>query len=134
MKDNLYRNLLNLAKKVCRNSYSPYSKFKVGAAVLCGNGSVFCGTNVENVSYGLSICAERAAVFNAVSNGCKEIKALAVYSPKGNITPCGACRQVITEFSKDAVIIYNINENEFKTAKISELLPSEFKMVEEPKS
>ena len=101
---------------------------------MCGNGSVFCGTNVENVSYGLSICAERAAVFNAVSNGCKEIKALAVYSPKGNITPCGACRQVITEFSKDAVIIYNINENEFKTAKISELLPSEFKMVEEPKS
>lgn len=121
-----YRQLLEFAKEAAKNSYSPYSKFKVGAAVLCEENKVFCGTNVENVSFGLSICAERAAVFTAVSNGCKKIKAVAVYNKNGNISPCGACRQVILEFAKDADIIYNTKRDEIKIIKISKLLPNSF--------
>ena len=71
-----YFQLLQIAKDFSKNSYSPYSKFKVGAAVLCEDGKVFGGTNVENVSYGLSVCAERVALFSAIANGAKKIKAL----------------------------------------------------------
>ncbi|MBR3627346.1 MAG: cytidine deaminase [Elusimicrobia bacterium] len=125
-KKQAYQQLLEYAKEISINSYSPYSEFKVGAAVLCENNKVFCGTNVENVSYGLSICAERTAIFTAISNGCKNIKAVAIYSKKGNVTPCGACRQVILEFSKTADIIYNTDEDKFKIVKISSLLPNSF--------
>ncbi len=125
-KKNAYQQLLEYAKQISENSYSPYSKFKVGAAVLCEDGKVFCGTNVENVSYGLSMCAERTAIFTAISNGCKNIKAVAIYSKKGNVTPCGACRQVILEFSKKADIIYNTDKYNFKVLKISSLLPNSF--------
>lgn len=68
----LYKNLLSIAKKISKNSYSPYSKFKVGCAVLCDNGEIYTGTNIENASYGLTMCAERVAVCNAVSNGVKK--------------------------------------------------------------
>lgn len=125
-KKQAYQQLLNFAKEISQNSYSPYSKFKVGAAILCEDNKVFCGTNIENVSYGLSICAERVAIFTAVSKGYKKIKAVAVYSKKGNVTPCGACRQVIMEFSKNADVIYNIEEDKFKVVKISSLLPKSF--------
>lgn len=125
-KKQAYQQLLNFAKETSKNSYSPYSEFKVGAAVLCEDNKVFCGTNIENVSYGLSICAERVAIFTAVANGCKKIKAVAVYSKKGNVTPCGACRQVILEFSKNADVIYNMEEDKFKVIKISSLLPKSF--------
>lgn len=118
--------LLNSAKRASLNSYSPYSKFPVGAAVLCGDGKVYCGTNVENVSYGLSICAERAAVFSAIAGGAKNIKAVAVYSKAGDVSPCGACRQVILEFSKNADIIYNGKNNKLKTEKIGSLMPKSF--------
>jgi len=125
-KKQAYKQLLDFAKQTAENSYSPYSKFKVGAAILCEDNKVFCGTNVENASYGLSMCAERVAVFTAVANGCKKIKALAIYSKKGDVTPCGACRQVISEFSKTADIVYNIKGDSFKTVKISSLLPKSF--------
>ncbi|MBQ2219898.1 MAG: cytidine deaminase [Elusimicrobia bacterium] len=125
-KKQAYKQLLDFAKQAAENSYSPYSKFKVGAAVLCEDNKVFCGTNVENASYGLSMCAERVAVFTAVANGCKKIKALAIYSKKGDVTPCGACRQVISEFSKTADIVYNTKGDSFKTVKISSLLPKFF--------
>ncbi len=123
-----YKQLLEFAEEASKNSYSPYSKFKVGAAVLCEDNKVFCGTNVENASYGLSICAERSAVFTAVSNGCKKIKAIAIYNKNGDISPCGACRQVIAEFAKDAYIIYNSKKSGLKIIKISKLLPNSFKM------
>ncbi len=123
-----YKKLLEFAEDASKNSYSPYSKFKVGAAVLCEDNKVFCGTNVENASYGLSICAERSAVFTAVSNGCKKIKAIAIYNKNGDISPCGACRQVIMEFAKDATIIYNTKKNGIKIIKASKLLPNSFKM------
>ena len=121
-----YNQLLDFAKEASKNSYSPYSKFKVGAAVLCEDDKVFCAANVENASYGLSMCAERAAIFTAISNGCKKIKAVAIYNDKGGIKPCGACRQVISEFSKNADIIYNDKKGKAKTVKISDLLPESF--------
>lgn len=125
-KKQAYKQLLDFAKQAAENSYSPYSEFKVGAAVLCEDNKIFCGTNVENVSYGLSMCAERVAVFTAVANGCKKIKAVAIYSKKGYVTPCGACRQVISEFSKTADVIYNTKKDSFKVVKISSLLPKSF--------
>ncbi len=127
-KKEYYQQLLEFAKEAAKNSYSPYSKFKVGAAVLCEDNRVFCGTNVENISYGLSICAERAAIFTAVGNGCRKIKAVAIYNKNGDISPCGACRQVIMEFAKDADVIYNTKQDEIKIIKISKLLPDSFKM------
>ena len=125
-KKQAYKQLLDYAKQASENSYSPYSKFKVGAAVLCEGNKVFCGTNVENSSYGLSMCAERVAIFTAVANGCQKIKAVAIYSKKGDVTPCGACRQVISEFSKNADIIYNTKQDKFLITKISSLLPKSF--------
>ena len=121
-----YKQLLEFAKQASNASYSPYSKFKVGAAVLCEDDKVFCGTNIENASYGLSVCAERVAVWTAIANGVKKIKAVAVYCKKGSVTPCGACRQVISEFSKNADIIYNTEKGNIKIEKISSLLPESF--------
>ena len=121
-----YSQLLQIANNFVKNSYSPYSKFKVGAAVLCENDKVFGGTNIENASYGLSICAERVAIFSAIANGAKKIKAVAIYTPKGDTTPCGACRQVMAEFSNKIDIIYNTKNNKVKIEKISSLLPKTF--------
>ncbi len=121
-----YFQLLKIAKDFSKNSYSPYSKFKVGAAVLCENDKVFCGTNIENASYGLSMCAERVAIFSAIANGAKKIKAVAIYTSTGNTTPCGACRQVIAEFSNNVDIIYNAKNNKIKIEKLSSLLPKSF--------
>lgn len=96
------RRLEEHAKSALNNSYSPYSKFKVGAAVLSGSGKMYKGSNVENASFGLTICAERAAIFAAINAGETEIKALSLCSPTGTtIKPCGACLQVISEFVKD---------------------------------
>ena len=125
-KKQAYKQLLDYAKQVSEKSYSPYSEFKIGAAVLCDDNKVFLGTNVENSSYGLSMCAERVAVFTAIANGCKKIKAVAIYSKKGNVTPCGACRQVILEFSNTADVVYNTKEEKFSVIKISSLLPKYF--------
>lgn len=121
-----YFQLLQIAKEFSKMSYSPYSGFKVGAAVLCENDKVFGGTNVENVSYGLSMCAERVAIFSAITNGAKKIKAVAIYTSNGGTTPCGACRQVIAEFSNSADIIYNTKNNSIKVEKNSSLLPKSF--------
>ena len=87
---------------------------------------VFCGTNIENASYGLSVCAERVAIWTAIANGAKKIKAVAIYSKKGSVTPCGACRQVISEFSKTADIVYNDKKGNIKIVKLSTLLPKIF--------
>ena len=125
-----YFQLLQIAKNFSKNSYSPYSEFKVGAAVLCEDDKVFCGTNIENASYGLSVCAERVAVWTAIANGAKQIKAVAVYSAKGNITPCGACRQVMYEFQGDEEEIEVITENmgQLEINKLSYFLPCGFKI------
>ena len=121
-----YFQLLQIAKEFSKKSYSPYSRFKVGAAVLCEDDKVFGGTNIENVSYGLSMCAERVAIFSAITNGAKKIKAVAIYTSNGDTTPCGACRQVIAEFSNSVDIIYNTKNNSIKVEKNSSLLPKSF--------
>ena len=95
MREKKYIRLMEEARKAAKNGYNKYSRFVIGSAVLCSNGKIYSGTNIENASYGLTNCAERSALFNAVSNGEKNIEALAVWSKPGNIFPCGACRQVI---------------------------------------
>ncbi len=101
-----YKDLVEAAVSIRVNSYSPYSHFKVGAALLGKSGKMYCGTNVENASFGLSICAERAAIFRAVAEGEKEFEAIAVVADGKNPTaPCGACRQVLLEFGQDMIVV-----------------------------
>lgn len=95
------RELLQLAEAARRHAHAPYSRYSVGAALLCRSGRVFTGCNVENASFGLSICAERTAVFKAVSEGELDYVAVAVATPDAGATPCGACRQVLHEFAPD---------------------------------
>jgi cytidine deaminase len=92
--------LFAAAQDSAEKSYSPYSKFRVGAAILCGDGSIVTGTNVENRSFGLTICAERSAVVSAIGSGKKDFKAIAIATPDSTypVSPCGACRQVLSEF------------------------------------
>lgn len=113
-----------------KNSYSPYSKFKVGAAVLLDNDNIIVGTNIENSSYGLTSCAERNALFSAISLGYKKenIKALLVVAnTDAPCSPCGACRQVISELmNQDADVILTNTKNDIKIFKVKELLPFSF--------
>jgi len=116
--------LLNEAKAAQRNSYSPYSKFRVGAAVLTKEGNIFTGCNVENVSYGLTICAERDAIFKAVSEGYTDFEAIAIVGSDSEPTfPCGACRQVLAEFNLNMEVYVN---NGQKIYTVSDLLPNSF--------
>ncbi len=108
-------------------AYAPYSKFKVGAAVLTREGKIFSGCNVENASYGLTICAERVAIFKAVSEGYRSFRAIAVVGDTPSfVPPCGACRQVLREFSDDMLIIMGNLKGEFVERKLEELLPLAF--------
>lgn len=95
--------LIEYAKEGRKNAYTPYSHFKVGAAVLGSNGKIYTGCNIENASFGLTNCAERTAIFKMVSDGCTSFEALAVIggNDPGESGPCGACRQVISEFCRD---------------------------------
>jgi cytidine deaminase len=120
--------LLVLAKAATMRSYSPYSRFKVGAAVLTEAGAIYCGCNVENSSYGLTNCAERTAIFTAVAmEGAKmRIRAIAVWSrPERPCSPCGACRQVILEFGPDANVLFQ-GRNGMEEVAASDLLPAGF--------
>lgn len=122
------KKLMQAAKAAAQNAYAPYSKFKLGAALLTKSGKVFTGVNVENSSYGLTNCAERTAIFKAVSEGEKEFEKMAIYVNSDKLfTPCGACRQVISEFSDKLEIIIFSNKESLETD-ISELLPMSFKL------
>jgi cytidine deaminase len=123
------KKLLQTAKKATKKAYAPYSKFRVGAAILLSNGKVFSGCNVENASYGMTNCAERTAIFSAVAQfGPKiEIRAVAVVNERDvPCSPCGACRQVIYEFGPDATIFFQGGAG-LKQAHITELLPEGFR-------
>ncbi len=117
--------LIQQAAEARENAYAPYSKYPVGAAVLTATGRIFNGCNVENASSGLTVCAERTAIQNAVSEGEREITALAVVTEDG-ASPCGACRQVLLEFGKDAVIILADGAGMFQETSLRELLPRPF--------
>ncbi|MGQ4892117.1 MAG: cytidine deaminase [Candidatus Njordarchaeia archaeon] len=118
--------LVEYAKKASENAYAPYSKFRVGAALLTKDGKVFTGCNIENASYGLTICAERVALFKAVSEGYREFEAIAIYAEKNMPYPCGACRQVLAEFV-DKKFLFIISDGEHvETYTFAELLPHSF--------
>jgi cytidine deaminase len=117
--------LVALAEEARRNAYAPYSGFVVGAALLATSGRVYSGCNVENASYGLSICAERTALFKAVSAGEREFVAIAVVTETG-ATPCGACRQVLREFGGDLRVIVANLKGKRRVYTLEELLPHSF--------
>ena len=118
--------LMDCAIKARKNAYSPYSHFAVGAALLCEDGTLFEGCNIENASYGLTNCAERTVIFKAVSEGHIKFKALAVVADtEGPCAPCGACRQVMAEFKIPLIIMGNLMGN-IKIVTIEELLPFSF--------
>lgn len=123
------RKLIEMAKSALKNSYSPYSGFKVGAALLCRDGSIYTGANVECASYGSTVCAERAAIVKAVNDGKRELTAIAVVSNNINepCFPCGICLQMMFEFSDDLKVIVTDEIEEFKVFNITELLPYGFK-------
>ncbi len=126
-----YKLLMDKAKEASENSYSPFSRFAVGAAVVTSSGNVYKGCNVENSSFGLTNCAERTAIFKAVSEGEKEILAVAIYSPNADSCyPCGACRQVLYEFQPDDYEIDVVTENlgELEIKKLSYFLPNGFRI------
>jgi cytidine deaminase len=117
--------LIDLGKKARSQAYAPYSRFLVGAALRTTSGRVYTGCNVENASYGLSICAERVAVFKAVSEGEREFEALAVVSDN-MATPCGACRQVLAEFGLHTQVIVADMEGGRQVFTLGDLLPAAF--------
>ena len=124
--DEKRQELISLANQVRSNAYTPYSNYKVGAALLTKSGKIFTGVNVENAAYPATICAERAAVFNAVSAGEREFEAIAVVTRNGG-TPCGSCRQVLSEFGLDIeVLLADENENLLQKSTIEDLLPGAF--------
>ncbi|MEG0950583.1 MAG: cytidine deaminase [Niameybacter sp.] len=122
-----YKALVEKAKEAREYAYVPYSKFKVGAALLTEDGKIYTGCNVENASYGATNCAERTAIFKAVSEGTTCFKAIAMVSSSKDFTyPCGICRQVIGEFMKQGEIILENAEGEMKVYAFNDLLPYHF--------
>ncbi len=129
-----YNDLVAAACAARLHSYSPYSRFRVGAALLGRSGRIYPGTNVENASFGLSICAERAAVFRAVAEGEREFEAIAVCADgKVPTPPCGACRQVLLEFGPDMILLMageDGPEGQVKRYTVAELVPEAFRSFE----
>lgn len=122
-----YRELIEAAQKAKLNAYAPYSKFRVGAAILTSKGQIFTGCNIEISSFSLTICAERVAIFKAISQGATKFKAIAIVSDDYNITPpCGACRQVIFELAGNIDFIMTNAKRRSKIMKINSLLPFAF--------
>ena len=119
--------LVALAKEAMEHAYVPYSHFKVGAALLAKDGRVFQGCNIENASYGATNCAERTAIFKAVSEGVREFEKIAVVASSGEYaSPCGICRQVLFEFLPDGKVILDSDKKGMVTYTVRELLPAGF--------
>ncbi len=126
-KADLEEELIRRAKRARRNSVAPYSKFRVGAALLTKGGEIIEGCNIENASYGLTICAERVAIFKAVSEGVRRFSRIAVVTDTAELTPpCGACRQIIWEFCGDVPVIMANLRGRIERYRMRELLPKAF--------
>jgi len=124
-----FRRLVAAALAARRSAYAPYSKFRAGAALLTRGGKMYTGANVENASFGLTICAERVAVAKAVSEGHRKFHAIAVVAPRADLSPCGACRQVLAEFGGCVVICADSrNTRRAQVHLLSELLPKAFNL------
>ena len=122
------KELFQMAKDVSKNAYSPYSNIKVGAALLTCEGKIYTGVNVENSSYGATICAERTAFTKAVSEGERDFAKIAIGGSIKNLVPCGMCRQFMAEFGTDLEIIYENEQGRITVATLAELFPNEFKI------
>lgn len=121
--------LIEIAREAQNQAYAPYSGFRVGAALLTKGGKIYTGANVENSSYGLSICAERVAVFKAVNDGERDFAAICICgSGEGFIYPCGACLQVLAEFAKDLKVIITDEKKQHKEYNLNEMLPQVFSL------
>ncbi|MGA9756111.1 MAG: cytidine deaminase [Desulfobaccales bacterium] len=121
--------LIDAARRAREAAYAPYSNFKVGAAVLTAAGEIFSGCNIENASFGATICAERVAIFTAVAGGCRGLTALAVIADTPEpVAPCGMCRQVLAEFSPDCRIIMANLAGQKRLVNLKELLPLAFRL------
>ena len=126
------QNLIQAAIDIRKNAYAPYSRFLVGAALLASSGKIFTGTNVEIAAYPSGICAERVAVFNAVSQGERQFEAIAVVTSNG-ISPCGACRQVLSEFGLDIVVLMADSQGHLmEEISVKRLLPGAFRPSDLP--
>lgn|SRR5690625_5095075 len=125
----MIKELINKAIQAREKSYSPYSNFKVGASVMGESGKIYSGCNIENAAYSPTICAERVAIFKAISNGEREIKKIALIGSTDSFTyPCGVCRQVMTEFaSDDFEIIVAKNIEEYMSYSLDDLMPNSFR-------
>ena len=126
-----HEQLMARAQKARGHSYCPYSNYAVGAALLCADGTVYQGWNIENASYTPTVCAERTAFFKAVSDGHRDFTAIAVCGGKGGeitgaFPPCGVCRQVMREFCGDDFVIYMVNESGYEARTLAEILPFSF--------
>ncbi len=120
------QSLIDLANEARKKAYAPYSKYKVGAALRTKNGNIYTGVNVENAAYPQTMCAERVAIFKAVSEGEKEFEALSVVTDNGG-SPCGGCRQVLAEFGLDTIVLIANGEGRLvKEMTVKELLPEAF--------
>ena len=128
MKNKQADRLIEAAHEAAERAYAPHSNFHVGAALLCEKGEIVTGCNVENSSLGLTICAERNAVFAAINQGCKKFQAIAIvaYPSDDPVTPCGACRQVLWEFAPDLIVISATRSGKTATYKLRDLLPQAF--------
>ena len=127
--------LVELSKEAMQRAYAPYSGYQVGAALLCADGSVYQGCNIENASYTPTVCGERTAIFKAVSEGKREFTAIAICGGKngvitGAFPPCGVCRQVMREFCDDDFTVYLVNAEGFATVTLADLLPYSFSAKE----
>lgn len=123
--DPRWAELLNQAIDARNYSYSPYSKYKVGAALLTRSGKVYTGCNIENVGHSSTVCAERTAIFKAVSEGETDFEAIAVATENGG-SPCGVCRQVMREFASDLIVIIGDVTGQYQVITLSDLLPNSF--------
>ena len=125
--------LCQLAIEAMGHSYSPYSGYKVGAALLCEDGSVYQGCNIENASYTPTICAERTAIFKAIYDGHRDFAAIAICGGKdgvieGLFPPCGVCRQVMREFCRDDFLVYLVKPQGYEVRTLAQLLPDSFSL------
>lgn len=122
-----FDSLVSAARAARENAHAPFSKFKVGAALRTASGKVFGGSNVENATYGLTVCAERVAIFKAISEGERKFDAIAVVTDTDEVTPpCGACRQLIWEFCGDVAVVMANLKGKVEVLKMRELFPRPF--------
>ena len=123
-----YKDLYKVADAVKKNAYAPFSNFRLGAALLTESGKVYTGVNVENSSFGGTICAERTAFLKAISEGERRFKAIAVASSGGEAVPCGICRQFMYEFGPELDVITGKNEDSLRVQTLRQLLPEGFRL------